>query len=119
MILLAIVAGAAIGAPMRFLVDRWVTSRTARTSLWGEVPWGLFAVNLLGTVVAAGALTLTSGALQTFVLVGFAGAFTTFSGFAWDSHRLWSSRRAAFWVTVVAMPALCVVTFVGVTALLS
>lgn len=119
MIAFAIVAGAAIGAPLRYLVDRWVTSRTAGTTSSGEVPWGLFAVNLLGTVIAALAVSLTSGALRTFLLVGFAGAFTTFSGFAWDAHRLWSSRRSAFWVTVVAMPVACSAAFVGVTALLS
>lgn len=115
MISLAIVLGAVIGAPMRYLLDRWVTSRTAGTSSLAQVPWGLFAVNVIGTVIAALAVSLTSGAVRTFALVGFAGAFTTFSGFAWDAHRLWSARRSAFWVTVVAMPVACTSVFVGVT----
>lgn len=119
MIVLAIVLGAAVGAPLRFLVDRWVMSRTASTSALGEVPWGLFVVNLLGTVAAALAVSLASGLLRTFLLVGFAGAFTTFSGFAWDAHRLWTSRRSAFWVTVIAMPMACTAAFVGVTKWLS
>lgn len=119
MIVLAIVLGAAVGAPLRYLVDRWVMSRTAGTSVLGEVPWGLFVVNLLGTVAAALAVSLTAGTLRTFLVVGFAGAFTTFSGFAWDVHRLWTSRRSAFWATVIAMPLACTAAFVGVTGWLS
>lgn len=115
MIVLAIALGAACGAPLRYVVDRWVTARTARMTSMGEVPWGLFVVNLVGTGVAALAVAHTAGALRSFLVVGLAGAFTTFSGFAWDAHRLWASRRTAFWVTVVAMPVACATVFVGLT----
>lgn len=116
MILVAVVVGAAIGAPLRYLVDRWVTARTIGTDSVAEVPWGLFAVNVLGTLIAAVALsTTTPGAVRTLVVVGFAGAFTTFSGFSWDATRLWSVRRSAFWTTVIAMPLTCIVVFVAVT----
>lgn len=119
MIFVAVVVGAAIGAPLRYLVDRWVTARTIGTGSVSEVPWGLFAVNVLGTLIAAVAFAATSpGAMRTFVIVGFAGAFTTFSGFSWDATRLWSVRRSAFWTTVIAMPLACVVVFVAVTQVL-
>lgn len=119
MTVLAVVLGALIGAPMRYLLDRWVTARTAGTDSRAQVPWGLFTVNVLGTLIAALAVSLTTGEVRAFVLVGFAGAFTTFSGFAWDAHRLWSARRSAFWVTVIAMPVACASVFVGVTRWLS
>lgn len=118
MTLVAIVLGAAIGAPLRYLVDQWVTARTIGVGAATQVPWGLFTVNILGTVVAAVGASLTTGAVRTFILVGFAGAFTTFSGFAWDAGRLWSVRRSAFWTTVLAMPVACVAVFVLVERLL-
>ncbi|MFC6236709.1 fluoride efflux transporter FluC [Longivirga aurantiaca] len=75
--LLLVALGSAVGAPVRFLVER---------RLAGAYPWGTFVVNvagsaLLGVVVAAAG---TSGSTPVVALVGigFCGALTTFGGYA-------------------------------------
>lgn len=108
---LAVVLGGAIGAPLRFLLDGAVTRRTAGTTPPREFPWGLFVVNVLGSLVAGVVLASTTGDLRVLLLAGFCGAFTTFSGFAWEVDRLWSTARRAFWAAVVAMPVACVGAF--------
>jgi CrcB protein len=113
MTVLAIVLGAAFGAPLRFIVDRFVTARTAGVGSVRQIPWGLFAVNFTGSVLAGLILALTTGDLLILLLVGFCGAFTTFSGFGWDANRLWVSARPAFWATVIAMPLACIIGFIA------
>jgi CrcB protein len=79
------VAGAGgAGACARFLLDALVSSRVGR-----ELPFGTFAVNLTGAFllgVAAGAV-LDADAYR---LVGTAaiGAYTTFSTWMLETHRL-------------------------------
>ena len=62
--------------------------------------------------IAAGlVLAWTTGSLRILLLAGFCGAFTTFSGFGWEAHRLWDASRRAFWAAVVVMPVACVAGF--------
>lgn len=101
MTLLAVMVGAAIGAPLRFLVERWLTRPSGP-------PWGLFAVNVAGSAVAGVVAARATGDLRVLLLVGLCGTLTTFSGYSWASVRLWSQERPAFWVTVLGMPVACV-----------
>ena len=88
MSLLLVIAGATIGAPLRFLTDRAVQSR--HDTLF---PWGTFAVNVIGSLilgiitgaVAAGG---ASPQVQLAVGTGFCGALTTFSTFSYETLRL-------------------------------
>lgn len=113
MTVLAIMLGAAIGAPLRFIVDRFVTAHTVGVGSLRAMPWGLFIVNITGSVLAGLILALTTGDVKILLLVGFCGAFTTFSGFGWDAHRLWASARPAFWATVIVMPLACIIGFIA------
>jgi CrcB protein len=85
---LLVVAGAAIGAPARFLTDRWIQSR--HDSVF---PWGTFTVNavgsfILGAVLGAAAARGPSPHLVAAVGSGFCGALTTYSTFSYETIRL-------------------------------
>ena len=81
---LAVALGAAIGAPLRWSVER---------RLVGRLPWGTFAVNIVGSFIV-GAVIGTCAALTSsgrmplspqlvlFINAGFCGALTTFGGVA-------------------------------------
>lgn len=71
--ILAISFGAFIGAPIRALVEQHVTRvRSPLTTL--------LLINSLGSLLAGFSIGAFSGDLRILLVVGFAGAFTTFSG---------------------------------------
>ncbi|MEU2034076.1 fluoride efflux transporter CrcB [Nocardia amamiensis] len=121
MSVLLVVVGGAIGAPLRYLIDRAVQDR--RDSLF---PWGTFLVNLIGCLVLGG-LSGAGTALATplFVLLGtgFCGALTTYSTFSYETVRL-AERGAYFYaamnvlVSVVAGLAATVSSYTLVHAVL-
>ena len=115
---MAVAAGGAAGAPARFLLDRWVTGIVSARGV-GLFPWGLFAVNGLGSALAGIVLATTSGDLRVLLLAGFCGGLTTFSGFAWEVDRLWESARGAFWSAVIVVPGACVLLFLAAWRLAS
>ncbi len=81
--------GGFFGAVARALVDGAVAERTA-----GAFPWGTLVVNLSGSLVLGilFALTAERGILPAEVrgpvLIGFIGAYTTFSTLMLESWRL-------------------------------
>jgi fluoride exporter len=82
---LLVALGAAVGAPVRYLVDRAMAARFGRA-----FPWGTFAVNVAGCLLLgalAGSGTVPAEVL-TLVGTGFCGALTTYSTFAWESMTL-------------------------------
>jgi fluoride exporter len=110
---LAVVVGAAVGAPARYLVDRAVTARAASAAGVGLFPWGLSVVNVTGSALAGVVVATTTGDLRVLLLAGFCGAFTTFSGFAWETERLWSGARGVFWLAMTCVPLGCVAAFLA------
>ncbi|MFI7412958.1 fluoride efflux transporter CrcB [Streptomyces sp. NPDC049627] len=85
---LLVIAGAMVGAPLRYLTDRAVQSR--HDSVF---PWGTFAVNvtgclILGLLTGAAAAGAASSHLQLLLGTGLCGALTTYSTFSYETLRL-------------------------------
>jgi CrcB protein len=82
-------AGGFIGANARYLVNS-VVARYVSASL----PWGTLIVNVSGSFVLGAFLAWTTERViadpgyRLLVAVGFCGAYTTFSSYAFESVRL-------------------------------
>ncbi len=105
--------GGFLGANARFIVGTWVGS-----SFGTRVPLGTFVVNvsgcfligILGTVIVE-RLVARPEHVQYLLAIGFLGAYTTFSSFAWENHVLFLDGR---WLTAALYMALSV--FAGLVA---
>ncbi len=87
--LIYVAIGGAAGAVSRYVVDGWIATRAA-----GAFPWGTFVINLSGSL-ALGilfALAIERGTLPASIraplMIGFLGAYTTFSTLMLESWRL-------------------------------
>lgn len=87
--LLVIGLGGFAGAIARYAVDGWVTSLVR-----GSFPWGTLLVNASGSLLIGllfAAMTeraLIPAELRGPLMIGFVGAYTTFSTLALESWRL-------------------------------
>ena len=87
--LVLIALGGAAGATARYLVDTWVTERAG-----GAFPWGTFVVNVSGSLILGILFALAierdvlPASIRGPVLIGFIGAYTTFSTLMLESWRL-------------------------------
>jgi CrcB protein len=116
---LAIAAGGAIGALMRFWMSNGVYALLGR-----GFPYGTLAVNVLGSLLMGFLYILMierlliGGEWRAFALVGLLGAFTTFSTFSIETLNLleqadYAKAAANMLISVLA----CVsAAFVGVMA---
>ncbi|WP_336051122.1 fluoride efflux transporter CrcB [Streptomyces sp. CA2R101] len=115
---LLVVAGAMVGAPLRFLTDRYVQSRHDTV-----FPWGTFTVNVVGSLIL-GLLTgavcagAASSQVQLLLGTGLCGALTTYSTFSYETLRLAADRARASAVAnvVVTVAAGLAAAFAGVAA---
>lgn len=80
-----VILGAAIGAPVRFLVDQYFRKFT-------DKPIGTFTVNILGSFLIGVAYSSTEH-LHDFLAIGFAGSFTTWSTFIIDIFLGYELKR--------------------------
>lgn len=88
MSLFLVIAGAAVGAPLRYLGDRAIQARHDTV-----FPWGTFTVNVLGSLILGmitGAVSAggASPQVQLALDTGFCGALTTYSTFSYETLRL-------------------------------
>lgn len=89
MAVVEVAIGGAAGAVARYLVDGWVSDRAG-----GGFPYGTLVVNLSGAFVLGLLATLAlersvlPAAIRPSVLIGFVGAYTTFSTWMLETWRL-------------------------------
>jgi len=77
---LLVAAGAALGAPLRYVLA---------SRFDGRFPWGTLAVNVSGSFLLGLLSALALGGHGAALLgVGFCGGFTTYSAFAVQTHAL-------------------------------
>jgi fluoride exporter len=96
MSLLLVLAGAAIGAPLRYVTDRAVQTRHDTA-----LPWGTFTVNVaaslvLGLLTGAVSAGAASAGVQLAVGTGFCGALSTYSTFSYETLQLLQSGARLF-----------------------
>jgi CrcB protein len=77
--LLPFIAGAALGAPLRYLIDKFFRTKYV-------FPVGILIVNVFGSFI----LGYTQ---DNYFVMGFCGAFTTWSAFMLDVDRELPFRR--------------------------
>lgn len=84
---LLISIGAGVGAPLRYLIDKHLGRR--HSSL---IPLETLLINVLGSF-ALGITVHRSADIGYLFGTGFAGAFTTWSAFALETHGLFRSKK--------------------------
>lgn len=93
--LILVALGGAAGAVTRYVVDGLVADRAT-----GAFPWGTLVINLSGSMLLGVlfALAVERGVLPAAVraplMIGFLGAYTTFSTLMLESWRLWEDGAA-------------------------
>ncbi|WP_343602913.1 fluoride efflux transporter CrcB [Mycobacterium sp.] len=91
---LGVLLAGGIGSVLRFVVDRAVAQRAARSLRFGTLPLGTLTVNLSG----AAALGVISGLALSrhaalLVDTAFVGSYTTFSTWILETQRLGEERQ--------------------------
>ncbi|QOV33780.1 fluoride efflux transporter CrcB [Streptomyces ferrugineus] len=100
---LLVIAGAVVGAPLRYLTDRAVQSR--HDSVF---PWGTFVVNvcgclILGLLTGAVAAGAASTHAQLLLGTGLCGALSTYSTFSYETLRLTETGAGRYAVANVVV----------------
>ncbi|WP_461480638.1 fluoride efflux transporter CrcB [Porticoccus sp.] len=101
---LMVALGGALGAMGRFAVNAVIFP-----VMGGRFPMGTLVVNVAGSILMGlfYVLIIERGVLpaemRNLVMVGFLGAFTTFSTFSLDSLALWQNGHLALAAAYVAL----------------
>lgn len=114
-----VAVGGALGAMGRFGVNALIYP-----TMGGRFPMGTLVVNVVGSVLMGMfyVLIIERGVLQAelrnLLMVGFLGAFTTFSTFSLDSLALWQNGHLALAAAYVALNlVLCLAGTLGAIVL--
>jgi len=111
--------GAVLGANARYLLSRW-----AARSLSPVFPYGTLLINVTGSLVLGFFLIWTSERVladprwRPLIAIGFCGAYTTFSSYAFETMYFFEQGQwALFALNIVANNLLCLTACLGGMAL--
>lgn len=85
---LLVIAGAAVGAPLRYLTDRAVQTRHDTVFPWGTLTVNVGGCLVLGLLTGAVTAGAASSPVQLLLGTGLCGALTTYSTFSYETLRL-------------------------------
>lgn len=85
---LVVIAGALVGAPLRYLVDRAVEARHDAVFPLGTLVVNVVACIALGFLTAAAAVATVPTALEHLIGPGLCAALSTYSTFSFETARL-------------------------------
>lgn len=92
MTVLLVALGAAVGAPLRYLTDRFVQSRHDSAFPWGTLSVNIAGSFLLGLLATAAARHGVGTDMSAVLGTGLCGALTTYSTFGYETVRLLEDR---------------------------
>ena len=108
---LAVAIGGALGAMARYAVSTWIFNATSH-----KFPYATLTVNVLGSFVMGILFVIIveraalPAEMRGLLMIGFLGAFTTFSTFSLDALGLWQNGHLFLaMVYVLATVVLCIV----------
>ena len=108
---LAVAVGGALGAMARYAVSIWVFNYSS-----DKFPYATLSVNVLGSFIMGILFVIIveraalPAEMRSLLMVGFLGAFTTFSTFSLDALSLWQNGHLfVALVYVLATVVLCLV----------
>jgi fluoride exporter len=88
MTLLLVALGAAVGAPLRYLTDRFIQARHDSIFPWGTLTVNVAGSFIFGVLVGMAMAGRLDSAIATVLGPGFCGALTTYSTFGYETLRL-------------------------------
>ena len=107
--LLIISLGAIVGANARYLI-----SRSAVSILGPVFPYGTLFINVVGSTIVGFFMVWTSERVfldprwRLLVIVGFCGAFTTFSSYAYETMAYFEQGQwLLMWTNILSNNGLC------------
>lgn len=94
-------------------LSRYGLAGAVQRLMGSEFPWGTLTVNLIGCFLAGMVWSLAefrlsiSGQTRIIVLIGFMGAFTTFSAFILESAELFRDAQWLWAITNLGVQNIC------------
>lgn len=98
-----VLLGAAVGAPLRYLIDRAVQGRHDTGFPWGTFTANVTACALLGFLTGAASALTVSPSAQLLLGTGLCGALSTYSTFSFETLRLAETGSRSFALANVAV----------------
>nr|WP_285509189.1 fluoride efflux transporter CrcB [Actinokineospora sp. NBRC 105648] len=98
---LLVAAGAALGAPLRYLTDRAVQRGRDR------FPWGTLTVNVVGSLILGVVVAVGDDQWRLLLGTGLCGALTTYSTFSYETLHLAETGRGRQAVVNVVVSVAC------------